>query len=121
MFNGWKIFLLHVSFSNAAKLFYESGFIFHNFHSNTQFRFQHCTQSSKLGSKQSRQQSSKQSVPSQTVTLLTATSELVTSSNSPSHSPDVEPNKPVEPAKYLKNLKPVEPVEIHFQSWSLHT
>ena len=97
VFHGWKIFLFHVSFSNAAKLFYESGFIFHNFHSNTQFRFQQCTQSSKLINKQSSKQSSKQSVPSQTVTLLTATSELVTPSNSPSNSPDVEPIKPVEP------------------------
>ena len=116
VFHGLKIFLLHVSFSNAATLFYKSGFIFHNFHSNTQFRFQHCTQSSKLASKQSGKQSSKQSVPSQTVKFLTATSELVTSSNSPG----VEPIKPVEPEKYLNNLKPVEPVEIRFQTWLIH-
>ena len=44
----------------------------------------------------------------------------VTSSNSPSGNPDVEPIKPVDPEKHLKNLKPVEPVEIRFQTWSLY-
>ena len=34
-------------------------------------------------------------------------------------SPPVEPKKPVEPEKRLKNLKLVEPVEFRFQTWFL--
>ena len=48
---------------------------------------------------------SSQLVPSQTVTSLSAISDPVTSSNSPSISPDAEPIEPVAPEKHLKNLK----------------
>ena len=49
--------------------------------------------------------------------IQTFTSQSATTSNSPSGNPVVEPIKPVEPEKHIKNWKPVE---IRFQTWILH-
>ena len=85
-----------------------------------------------LSSKQSSTQSSKQpanspansqaniptNVPIAQATILqilTVSSQPATSSNSPSRNLNLEPIKPVDPEKYLRNLKPVEPAEICFQ------